>query len=78
MDRWYFDKGLLRDKDGWTLAIVPYTLSADESDIENGKLMAKAPELLAAVLASIAFLEMASNPPTELLDQLKRAVEYES
>ena len=40
--------------------------------------MAKAPELLDAVLASIAFLEMDANPPYELLAQLKRAVEYES
>ena len=77
MDRWYFDKGLLRDKDGWTLAIVPYTIG-DESDIKNGLLMAKAPELEAAVLAAIEDLEMASNPPTELLAQLKKAVEYES
>jgi hypothetical protein len=52
---WSVDRGQLRDAEGNALASVPYNLG-DEQDLANGRLLAAAPAMLAALLDAYVFI----------------------
>ena len=45
---WHTDEGTIRSAEGYALATYPHNLG-DETDRNNGELMAAAPELLSAI-----------------------------
>jgi len=47
-EKWTLERGTIRNEDGDALATVPYSLG-DEADHRRARLIAAAPELLAAV-----------------------------
>ena len=53
---WRADEGQIRNPDGWALGSYPFTLG-DQTDRNNGRLMAAAPELLEAAIFALAEFE---------------------
>lgn len=53
---WQVDRGQIRNPDGWALGSYPYNLG-DETDHNNGRLMAAAPTLLEACIEVLDILE---------------------
>jgi len=53
---WQADRNQIRNPDGWALGSYPYNLG-DETDHNNGRLMAAAPALLEACIEVLDILE---------------------
>ena len=71
---WAYDRGNICNEDGDVLAHVPYTLG-DEFDQAPGRLMAAAPELLAACQDAAEWLLHMNTPASVILARLRVAIE---
>ena len=71
---WTCERGRIVNAGGDVLASVPYTLG-DEHDHANGRLMAAAPELLAACEDAARWLSTQETPQPELLARLRAAIQ---
>lgn len=55
---WHADEGQIRNPDGWALGSYPWSGNiADQTDRNNGELMAAAPVLLEACIFALSELE---------------------
>lgn len=60
---WTRDNSQIRDRDGWALASVPYSLGGP-GDVDNGRLMAAAPDLAQALADMLGAVNCNYDPQT--------------
>lgn len=60
---WTRDNSQIRDRDGWSLGSIPYSLGGP-GDVDNGRLMAAAPDLAQALADMLGAVNCNYDPQT--------------